>query len=213
MDDMQTEYNKKRIEQFWSQVDKSEGENGCWHWTRNCGFAGEKGYGQYYFNGKKVTTHRFAYLLECGAIPPKMEVCHTCDTPSCCNPRHLFLGTHQQNMQDRSKKGRGGGALGKTPGLRPTTLVDYEVRPKHYASGEKNAHAKLTEADVRQIRKTYAEGNISQRKLAAQYGVHASLIGFIVRRTHWKHVADEVAVAPRVIQLPMFTEDEGKKAA
>jgi hypothetical protein len=85
------------------------------------------------------------------------------------------------------------------------------VRPKHRAAGEGNANAKLTEDDVRQIRKVYAEGNISQRKLAAQYGVHASLIGFIVRRSHWKHVADEVA--PAIIQLPMFAEDETKKAA
>lgn len=102
----QNEHEKARINQFWRQADQSNGADACWLWTRNCGFAGRKGYGQYYFNGRKITAHRMAYQLVCGPIPPKMEVCHTCDTPSCCNPKHLFPGTHQQNMQDRSRKGR-----------------------------------------------------------------------------------------------------------
>jgi hypothetical protein len=201
---------ERQIAKFWAQVDQSGGEDSCWKWTRYCGNATNKGYGQYHFRDKKVYTHIFAYKLACGDVPQGLEVCHTCDNPSCCNPKHLFLASHQENMQDRSRKGRGGGARGRKPGLRKS-YDDVPLREPNNKSGERNAKAKLTDDQVRRIRSRYAEGDISQRKLAAEYGVHASLIGFIVRRAAWQHVADEPKAAA-IIQLPMF-EDEAKKAA
>jgi hypothetical protein len=86
---------------FWSKVDKS-GE--CWIWTDHCD---PNGYGRFW-NGKRGEyAHRFAWEQEHGPIPPGKEVCHDCpggDNPSCV--RHLWLGTHADNMADRDRKKR-----------------------------------------------------------------------------------------------------------
>lgn len=93
-------------ERFWNRVDV-KGENDCWPWkgSRNKG-----GYGLYLANDKRGhTAHRMAWTLLHGEPPPDKFVCHTCDTRLCCNPAHLWLGTHRQNMADMVAKGRHGG--------------------------------------------------------------------------------------------------------
>lgn len=171
----------KRIEQFWASVDKSGGEEACWNWKQ------AKTYGEYYLGTHKERTHRLAYNLSTGQdIPDGMEVCHTCDNPACCNPAHLFIGTHQENCQDRDRKKRGRRGVGRRKGL-----VDDPIptkKPTGIRNGSRNGQAKLTEDDVRAIRTVYATGTTTQRRLAKQYGVHPSLIGFIVRREYWQHV-------------------------
>ena len=79
-------------------------ESGCWIWM---GYVTKWGYGTISVDYKKKCTHRMAYQEMIGEIPKGMLVCHTCDVPSCINPNHLFVGTHQDNMDDMTKKGRG----------------------------------------------------------------------------------------------------------
>lgn len=98
--------NKKSIDSFWSYVDKSG--DGCWPWT--AGYSGP-GYGVFHSKG----THRVAYELAYGEIPVGKLICHKCDNPACCRPDHLFVGTHKDNSQDMTKKGRARGLnSGKT---------------------------------------------------------------------------------------------------
>ena len=76
----------------------------CWEWL---GYLDRDGYGQFHLN-KKTTkkAHRFSFETQNGEIPTGICVCHKCDNPKCVNPKHLFLGTHQDNIQDKVKKGR-----------------------------------------------------------------------------------------------------------
>lgn len=94
---------------IWSKVDKSGGEDSCWRWTKG---VDKNGYGKLTRKvpglRKQITlrAHREAYKLANGDIPENMFVCHTCDNPSCCNPKHLFLGLPKDNTADMVAKGR-----------------------------------------------------------------------------------------------------------
>lgn len=77
--------------------------SGCWLWT---GAADSKGYGAISAWGRVRSTHRVAWTLFRGPIPVDMTVCHRCDVTLCCNPDHMFLGTHRENMRDMAAKGR-----------------------------------------------------------------------------------------------------------
>jgi DNA invertase Pin-like site-specific DNA recombinase len=93
--------------------------------------------------------------------PSKNFVLHHCDNPPCINPRHIYDGTQQDNVRDREKR--------------------HRRKPPF---GEKNGRAKLTEEDIRQIRALKDQG-VTQRKLAAQFGVGQSQMSRIVRGEQW----------------------------
>ena len=152
----------QQIEDFINHIDRSAGSNGCWVWKRGTTFGG---YGCLNFNRKTTRTHRLMWILTTGPIPPDVELCHTCDNPPCCNPNHLFPGTHLENMQDMHKKNR-------------------NRQPK----GERNAWAKLTAAKVTLMRELYASGRFSFRSLAKEFGVSKTQARYIVHRRKWKHV-------------------------
>lgn len=75
----------------------------CLEWR---GLCNRGGYGVIQFKNKKIRAHRLSYLLFCGPIPQGMFVCHRCDNPKCVQPKHLFLGTKQDNTDDMVQKNR-----------------------------------------------------------------------------------------------------------
>lgn len=83
-----------------SSIDKN---TGCWEWNLS---KQSNGYGQMKHEGKMKRAHRVSFEAFNGPIPCGMEVMHGCDNRSCVNPKHLSLGTHQNNMSDMVAKGR-----------------------------------------------------------------------------------------------------------
>jgi hypothetical protein len=75
----------------------------CWLWT---GSRNAQGYGNISHEGRHLVAHRLAWLLWRGPIDVDIKVLHRCDTPPCCNPDHLFLGTQADNVADMVAKGR-----------------------------------------------------------------------------------------------------------
>jgi hypothetical protein len=77
--------------------------SGCWEWQDSVDSCG---YGRTRYKRRLMSAHRAAYIHKFGGIPEGMHVLHRCDNPPCINPAHLFLGTHQDNMDDMAAKGR-----------------------------------------------------------------------------------------------------------
>lgn len=127
------------------------------------GWKDKDGYGTKSYRGKTWRAHRLAWTLVNGEIPEGLCILHRCDNPPCVNVEHLFLGTQEDNIRDRDKKGR-------------------------EAQGTKINFAKLSEQQIIEIRNEYLLGNISQRKLATKYNIQNTTLGSIVRRETWKHI-------------------------
>jgi hypothetical protein len=135
-----------------------QSESGCWVWKGSK----RKGYGLMWRDGQATSAHRVCYEAFKGPIPKGMVVRHSCDNPSCINPGHLDLGTQAENVADREARGR------------------RDVK------GEQVGTAKLTEANVLEIRSS----EVSGVKLAKKFGVHPTTISFIKSRKTWTHVME-----------------------
>lgn len=149
-------------------------DDGCWEWT---GALNAKGYGGLVrkLNGVYVVgAHRVIWTLNNGPIPAGISVLHHCDNPPCVRLSHLFLGTKSDNNKDRAAKGRS-------------------------SRGPAHPKAKLTEQDVRDIRRLYSPAKsgrggpqpTSGPTLAARFGVSPHTIHGIIHRWTWKHVKPE----------------------
>jgi hypothetical protein len=90
------------LQRFLSKINIGP-EDECWEWT---GPKKESGYGLFWWRGGNRSAHRTSYRIHRGEIPAEKYICHHCDNPSCVNPKHLFVGSHKDNMFDMAKKGR-----------------------------------------------------------------------------------------------------------
>lgn len=138
-------------------TDRSGGEDSCWEFT---GARNKSGYGWMHVGSQadgsrtRMLAHRVAVLLSGVDIPDGMFVLHTCNNPPCCNPKHLTLGDHAENMRQMVSAGR------------------QEKSDRHHA-------ARLTSEQVKEIRERFTSEN--HKALGLEYGVHPTYIHMIVR--------------------------------
>lgn len=94
----------KRMVSFWTHH-QYDSATGCWNWRGNR--HQKSGYGKIRWKGKTTLVHRLSAHFYFGLdLTSKLLVMHHCDNPSCFNPKHLFIGTAQDNMDDKVAKGR-----------------------------------------------------------------------------------------------------------
>lgn len=142
------------MKRFWDKVQKTDT---CWNWI------GSKrhGYGVIKIEGKNISTHRLSYEMHIGPIPFGVNVCHSCDNPSCVNPNHLFLGTQSDNMIDAMEKGR--------------IVVPEGIR---FVSGHSAVNASLhSNEEINLIRNAIiAKENKTLKQLSTELGVKYQLL-------------------------------------
>ncbi len=138
------------IAKFWSRVEVRTSRV-CWLWR---GMKNQSGYGRFRptWNDPEVKAHRFAWQIVNGPVPDGKLIIHSCDTPACCNPKHLRVGSYQDNSDDCVTRGRQSRLLGTA-----------------------NPRTKLTDDQVAAIRRDPRPGV----QVARDYGVCDSLISMI----------------------------------
>lgn len=144
-------------ERLWSRVEVAA--DGCWNWAGGCD---TNGYGIIRVAGRARRTSRMAWLLSHIVIPDELHVLHRCDNRRCCNPSHLFLGTHRENIADMDAKGR-----------------------RARLHGSLSSNAKLTYERVAEARRRRADGD-SLASLARRFGVSQTAITLAVTGRTWK---------------------------
>lgn len=142
---------------FDNQVDRL-GPDDCWLWSGRQ----KNSYGRIVDKGRGLYAHRVALSLHLGReLLDTEDALHSCDTPLCCNPAHLRVGTHLDNMRDMRDRGRS---------------------PR----GEEHHNSKLTAEQVKEIRALYATGDYSTRALAKRFGIARSATHRIVKGEMWR---------------------------
>ena len=150
----------KQEHRFWSKVEVVS-ENECWIWRAS---KLKGGYGNYRHDGKTTLSHRVAWILANGEIPPGMCVCHNCDNRACVNQYHLFLGTNSDNSADMVRKGRQARRV-----------------------GEEHSQARLTEVDIHFIR-YWLRCGYTNVEISAEFKVCHQMISRINTGKAWSNV-------------------------
>ena len=153
------------LERLMLYVDRSGGPDSCWPYMKA---RNRHGYGVMGTKHGNWMAHRLAYEVAYGPIPTGKYVLHTCDNPPCCNPRHLFVGDQQANMDDMWRKGRQQSYLSM-------------------AVGERIKQSKLTEAQVIEMRRRFDAGE-RPTSLGREFGVSSTQAWNICHRRWWKHI-------------------------
>lgn len=161
----ETHYRKSRRsrrltteERYEVKVDRSAGPDACHPWIAGTNVFG---YGIFGHDGETLAG-RWAYKHYLGPLASNEVVRHSCDNPPCQNRSHWVKGTQVQNIYDAVDRGR-------------------QYRPV----GTKNVKAKLTEADVREIRASIA---VDPDIFAGRFGVHRRTVLAVKRGQTWKHL-------------------------
>lgn len=111
--------------------------------------------------------HRLSYFVANGPFDLSLRVCHRCDVPSCVNPEHLWLGTQRDNIDDMLRKQRQRGGRSK---------------------GEDHSQARLTNADVRQMRQLRRETAMPFKNIAELFGVSPMTAYRACKGQSWSHL-------------------------
>lgn len=149
--------NNKTLQRFFRKVNINDEED-CWEWTAS---TYNSGYGQFRLNNRMVGAHRLSYEHYKGDIG-EYHVLHKCDNKLCVNPRHLFLGTNQDNVDDKMIKGR-------------------------QSKGEVHGASKLTENEVKEIISLLPI--MKGIDIAKQYGISRKHVSKIKTGKIWKHIS------------------------
>lgn len=135
-----------------------------WLWT---GWIDPNGYGKMAHAGRHYWAHRVSYSLFRGDIPKGMFVLHSTDIPADVNPWNLRVGTHADNMTDMVERGRSS---------------------RYPLLGTENGLARLTDDDVREMRRLHAAGGWTQAALGKHFGVTREAAREVIHRRTWTHI-------------------------
>lgn len=164
MDDRSRRRPRNLAQLFWPNVQFGR-EDECWPWRGHCN---DYGYGTITtpVDGKNqiIRAHRVAFVLWRGIDLEDIDgflVRHTCDNPPCCNPRHLLLGSHQDNSDDKVSRGR------------------IPTKESHW-------RAVLTTDKAREIRRLAAVAGLNYQEIASVFGCSPGTVSDVVRGRTWR---------------------------
>lgn len=179
----------KFVAKFWSRFRRAKRiragvSTPCLEWA-GARRSGTHRYGNVHVGEKTCVVHRVAWAIAHKTwVPAELLVCHKCDNPPCGDPTHLFLGTVQDNTDDRQRKGRG-------------IFISR--------SGEDHPHSKLTKNDVLEIRRARARG-VDLLSLANKFGITRSAVSLVARGVAWAAVG-----GPRTNTKVVIKDLHGKR--
>ena len=175
-------YPDRVIKNFSRRIDfpeNPETSDECWNWTGGCPGRNTRThiYGQIGFTINSIThyqkSHRFSYEYYYGPILNDLHVLHTCDNTLCVNPKHLWLGTNKDNVDDKVRKNR-------------------------HAHGETIGKAILTEKEVLNIYNYCINTDKNVEYVANIFNIQGDHVKHIINGITWKHTYKELSIEDRL---------------